>query len=91
MKVQRRYLVAGRVQGVGFRHFVWRTAGELGLSGWVRNLSDGRVEVVASADEGILRELRSRLEQGPRMARVDAVMAEDDSEADVPSGFEVRR
>lgn len=69
----RRYVVRGRVQGVGFRWFVEREAHILGIAGWVRNNSDGSVEVLAQGTHDQLSGLRSRLRQGPRAARVDGV------------------
>jgi acylphosphatase len=69
----RRFVVRGRVQGVGFRWFVEREAHILGIAGWVRNNSDGSVEVLAHGTRDQLLGLRSRLRQGPRAARVDAV------------------
>jgi acylphosphatase len=69
----RRFLVRGRVQGVGFRWFVEREAHTLGIAGWVRNNADGGVEVLAQGTRDQLSGLRSRLRLGPRAARVDAV------------------
>ena len=69
----RRFVVRGRVQGVGFRWFVEREAHVLGVSGWVRNNADGSVEVLAQGTRDQLLGLRSRLRQGPRAARVDEV------------------
>lgn len=69
----RKFVVRGRVQGVGFRWFVEREAHMLGISGWVRNNSDGSVEVLAVGTRDQLMGLRSRLRQGPRAARVDEV------------------
>src|SRR5215510_13192554 len=69
----RRFIVRGRVQGVGFRWFVEREAHILGIAGWVRNNSDGSVEVLGQGSRGQLLGLRSRLRQGPRAARVDDV------------------
>jgi len=69
----RRFLVRGRVQGVGFRWFVEREAHILGIAGWVRNNADGTVEVMAQGTREQLSGLRSRLRQGPRAARVDDV------------------
>lgn len=66
----RRWLVRGRVQGVGFRRFVQREAVELGLGGWVRNLDDGRVEAFATGPAAALDALQGRLWQGPRWAEV---------------------
>jgi acylphosphatase len=69
----RRYIVRGRVQGVGFRWFVEREAHLLGIAGWVRNNRDGSVEVLAQGTADQLSGLHSRLREGPRAARVDAV------------------
>jgi acylphosphatase len=69
----RRFLVRGRVQGVGFRWFVEREAHILGVAGWVRNNSDSSVEVFAVGTRDQLSGLRSRLREGPRAARVDDV------------------
>ncbi len=69
----RRYVISGRVQGVGFRWFVEREAAQLGISGWVRNREDGDVEVMATGTREQHRSLRARLQQGPRAARVDHV------------------
>lgn len=71
--VVRRYLVSGRVQGVGYRYFTQRAAVELGLSGWVRNLGDGRVEAHAEGSVAALHEFEGRLRLGPRMAEVRGV------------------
>ena len=69
----KRYLVRGRVQGVGFRWFVEREAHMLGIAGWVRNNHDGSVELLAQGTRDQLSGLHSRLREGPRAARVDAV------------------
>jgi acylphosphatase len=69
--------VTGVVQGVGFRWFVREKARRLGLAGWVRNLSDGSVEVVASGDKGQLDLLVSELRKGPAGAVVESVEAMD--------------
>jgi acylphosphatase len=69
----RRFVVRGRVQGVGFRWFVEAEAQRLGIAGWVRNNADGSVEVLAQGSREQLVGLRSRLREGPRAARVDDV------------------
>jgi acylphosphatase len=69
----RRFVVRGRVQGVGYRWFVEREAHVLGIAGWVRNNADGSVEVLAMGSSDQLLGLRSRLRAGPRAARVDDV------------------
>ena len=71
--IARRFIVRGRVQGVGFRWFVDHEARQLGLAGWVRNNIDGSVEVLAIGTEQQLAALHNRLRQGPRAARVDEV------------------
>jgi acylphosphatase len=82
----RRFLVRGRVQGVGFRWFVEREAHILGISGWVRNNHDGSVEVLAQGTRDQLSGLHSRLREGPRAARVDAVeVSEANSVAELSS------
>ncbi len=68
--------VEGSVQGVGFRFFVIQRAAELGLTGWVRNLWDGRVEVVAEGPRASLQKLLDQLKEGPRSARVSHVATE---------------
>lgn len=73
MEQARRYFVEGFVQGVGFRFFAERVARQLGLGGYVKNLRDGRVEVYALGLAEQLAELKRRLEQGPRAARVSRV------------------
>ena len=69
----RRYIITGRVQGVGFRWFVEREARAIGIGGWVRNNEGGAVEVLASGSDEQLARLRKALESGPRAARVDEV------------------
>lgn len=90
MKVKR-YRVTGRVQGVGFRYFVYREAQALGIDGWVRNMADGTVEALVEAtDEDHVR-FRRRLEEGPRLSRVTNVEEFDELEAPVAPGFDIRR
>jgi acylphosphatase len=67
-------LVKGRVQGVGFRWFVQREAAEIGLRGWVRNTTDGHVEIVAAGEPGHLDELKAAVRKGSRGSRVDRVL-----------------
>jgi acylphosphatase len=73
----RRYLVSGIVQGVGYRYFAMRMAQRLGLSGYARNLSDGRVEIYAVGSASKLAELRNELERGPQGASVADVAEEE--------------
>jgi acylphosphatase len=76
----RRWFIGGRVQGVGYRWFAQRAASELGLTGYARNLDDGRVEVYAAGSEKKLSELAASLRQGPRFSDVRTV---DEQEAEV--------
>jgi len=69
----RRYLVRGRVQGVGFRDYTQRVAAGLGLTGYVRNLDDGRVEVYAAGSPDKLSDLAGALHKGPFMSDVRGV------------------
>jgi acylphosphatase len=69
----RRYVVSGRVQGVGFRWFVEREAAQLGVTGWVRNCENGDVEVMATGTGEQHSSMRQKLQQGPRASRVDHV------------------
>lgn len=84
-----RCLVAGRVQGVYYRASTQRRAEALGLTGWVRNLPDGRVELVAMGAEHALRELQDWLWQGPAQAQVTEVRCERADHPPLPR-FEVR-
>jgi acylphosphatase len=83
----RRFVVSGRVQGVGFRYFVAREIGALGVAGWVRNLPDGRVEVVAAGDAAQLAAVEGRLWQGPPHADVAEV---ESTEAEPPRWTDFR-
>jgi acylphosphatase len=71
--VARRYVVSGRVQGVGYRIFVQEAAEKLGLYGYVRNRRSGDVEVLAIGTPSKLAELRTELHKGPMMSRVDSI------------------
>ena len=69
----RHYYISGKVQGVFYRASTEEVALSLGLAGWVRNMPDGRVEVVACGNEAQLAKLESWFYQGPPMSRVDNV------------------
>ena len=73
MQVRTRVLVAGRVQGVGFRWAVEDEARDAGVTGWVRNLPDGRVEAVFEGEEESVRRMAGFCRRGPAVARVDDV------------------
>lgn len=84
-------LVSGRVQGVAFRHFARGMARSLGVRGFVRNLSDGRVEVLAQGADDALAHLVRSLEEGPPMAVVGRVETRWTDEPDRYPDFTVRR
>jgi acylphosphatase len=76
------FLIKGRVQGVGFRWFVQREAAELGLRGWVRNTTEGHVEVLAAGEPDQLKDLLLALGKGSRGSRVDEVVENELAEAE---------
>jgi acylphosphatase len=78
------------VQGVGFRYFVQQSAKALGISGWVRNVDDGSVEVYASGTAAQHSDLAGLLRQGPRWAEVRGV-DEEEGPIEEHSGFSVRQ
>ena len=85
-----RLVIRGRVQGVGFRYFVLRRAGELAIKGWVCNRPDGSVEVEAEGPRAVLATLLEAMKRGPQGARVQSV---DESWAEAPPeyrDFEIR-
>jgi len=82
--------VSGRVQGVGFRQATAEQAEGLGLDGWVRNLADGRVEVLFEGDEAAVAELTSWLQHGPQAAEVTSLELQEQAQQGI-TGFIVRR
>jgi len=88
---RQRYVVSGLVQGVGFRWFVLREAHRLQLRGWVTNLEDGSVEVVAEGTATQLGELEGALKRGPSVAQVRGVdKFEVPPDVDVSNFFDIR-
>lgn len=90
MIVARRYVIRGRVQGVGFRMFTVDRASFEGVHGYVRNLPDGGVEAVVEGDEESVERLERALRQGPAGARVHSFVAEAIAPTGRASGFDVR-
>jgi acylphosphatase len=82
VRLARRYVITGRVQGVGFRWFAEAAAAREGVHGWVRNRADGAVEALAEGDADAIERFEHAIRHGPSAARVDHV----DVEATVPSG-----
>lgn len=89
-KQAKRFFVSGRVQGVGYRYFAMDTAEQIGVTGYTKNLADGRVEVYAIGTSAQLRDLARELRRGPALAAVSDVY---EAEAEVllafSSGFSV--
>jgi acylphosphatase len=83
------YLISGRVQGVAFRHYTVREAEKLRVSGTVKNLPDGSVEVFAQGAEAEISQFESFLHIGPRSARVEQVKREVFDQAEVLRGFDI--
>jgi acylphosphatase len=89
MLVARRFLVSGRVQGVGFRFFAREAAQLEGLNGWVRNLPDGRVELHVEGEREAVDRLERRIRRGPPASRVDHVDVDDTAPSERATGFRV--
>jgi acylphosphatase len=84
-----RCIVSGRVQGVFFRRSAQREAEALGVSGWARNLPDGRVEVLACGEPAALEAMQRWLRQGPPQAAVSDVACDGHDQPPDLSGFDV--
>jgi acylphosphatase len=85
----RRWIVIGRVQGVGYRYFARQTARAIGVRGWIRNLPDGSCEVQVAASADMLQRFKAELMRGPRGALVEDI--EDERLVQVPTwqGFQI--
>ena len=86
----RRYVLKGRVQGVGYRHFVHQAANNLGIRGWVRNLEDGTVEVHAQGGSETMTRFVAEIRSGPSFAMVEDIQ-EDDVETEDYEEFVIER
>lgn len=89
--VQKRLVLSGRVQGVGFRHFTRINALDLNIKGWVKNRNDGKVEAVIQGNKANVEVMVNRLRDGPGAARVDGFELEDMEADEHFAAFEVRR
>jgi acylphosphatase len=87
--VRVRVFVGGRVQGVAYRFFAEKYAIALGITGWVRNLPDGRVEVLAEGPGADVEAFLERLREGPRLARVDGFDVRAERATGEYTGFRV--
>jgi len=90
MRMARRLVISGRVQGVGFRYFTQDAAAREGVTGWVRNLADGRVEAYLEGELDSVTRVERAIRQGPRGARVDHVEVDTEEPSGAYSGFSVR-
>ena len=90
MRIARRLLIGGRVQGVGFRWFTHDIAAREGVTGWVRNLPDGRVEVYVEGDADAVTRVERALRQGPPGARIDNVYVDTEDPSGAYKGFSIR-
>lgn len=89
MRVARRFLIGGRVQGVGFRYFARDTALREGVTGWVRNLADGRVEALVEGDSEAVTRVERAFRSGPRGARIDTVLVDTEEPSGVHATFTI--
>lgn len=90
MIVARRYVITGRVQGVGFRYFAEAAAARNGLHGWVRNLPDGSVEAFVEGEQSAVDAIEASLRRGPSSARVESVQVIDETPTLRATGFLIR-
>ena len=90
MRIARRFLVSGRVQGVGFRYFTEAAAARAGVHGWVRNLPDGRVEISAEGEAAVMEQFERVIRKGPPASRVAEVSVEDRAADGQNTGFTVK-
>ena len=76
--VQKHIYISGRVQGVGFRAFTRNQAATFDIKGWVKNLSDGRVELVIQGEKSKVKAMINKVKEGPSFARVDDIEINDE-------------
>jgi acylphosphatase len=89
VRVARKYVVSGRVQGVGFRYFTQAAASREGLHGWVRNLPDGRVEAAAEGDADAVERFERALRHGPPGAQIERLEIEHTVPDQRDTGFAI--
>jgi acylphosphatase len=90
MRVACRFLIRGRVQGVGFRWFTHDVARREGVTGWVRNLPDGRVEALVEGDADAVTRVERAVRIGPPGARVETVAVDLEDAAGAYNDFSIR-
>ncbi|HEX3704500.1 MAG TPA: acylphosphatase [Vicinamibacterales bacterium] len=90
MRVARRYVVSGRVQGVGFRYFTQAAAVRVGVGGWVKNLPDGRVAIAAEGEAEAVERFERDIRRGPSGARVEHLEITATTPDGQQAGFSIR-
>ncbi len=84
-----RIIVSGRVQKVGYRYYIKTVGSRLGLDGWVKNSTDGKVEIIAEGQERLINEFLEYCRRGPPLADVEDIDVEPDMSSDKLRGFEI--
>lgn len=90
MRTARRFIVSGRVQGVGFRYFAVDAARREGLSGYVTNRDDGTVEALAEGEAEAIERFERALRRGPSRSRVEHVLVDEETPGLSHTGFTIR-
>jgi acylphosphatase len=90
MRIARRFVVSGRVQGVGFRYFTLDAARREGLHGYVTNNADGSVEAVAEGEAEAVERFERALRRGPSRSRIEHVLVDEVEPSALNAGFEIR-
>ena len=90
MQVARRFLISGHVQGVGFRFSVQNAATREGVTGWVTNLPDGRVEAFVEGDEEAVTRVERTIRSGPSRSRIDKVTVIDEDASGALKDFRIK-
>lgn len=88
--MKKHIFISGRVQGVGFRHFIKKNAEALGVKGWVKNLPDGRVEAIFQGSEEQIDEIIQRCKKGPVAGFVQDIKVRDANDETAYKSFEVK-
>lgn len=89
--ISKQFFIYGRVQGVGFRYFTWKKTSQIGIVGYVKNMSDGSVQVIAKGNLEQLTQFRNWLQQGPKTAHVTQVLEQDCTIDIMSDRFLIRR
>jgi acylphosphatase len=91
MRIARRFLISGRVQGVGFRYFTQDVATREGVTGFVRNTPDGNVEALVEGDQEAVIRVERAIRMGPGGARVESVHVSTEEPSGAYKAFNVTR